>query len=125
MNNPTHSNVIIGSKIALAMAIATGSPVQAQFANPSERKRLAVARMARRCESIKKRSRQLLDEMKTQDAALAADSARMKDTRTKDGTDIMAKVLAKMVEQQIAMHARMENMLDEMMELIQGGREAV
>jgi predicted HTH transcriptional regulator len=125
MNNLTQSNVIIGSKIALAMAIAAGSPVRARFANPAERKRMAVARMARRCESIKKRSRELLDEMKAQDAALTADSAVIKGNQTKDGTDIMASVVAKMVDQQIALHSRMEDMLDEMMEIIQGGSGSV
>jgi hypothetical protein len=125
MNPTTHSNVIIGSRIALAMAIAAGSPVRARFANPSERKRIAVARMARRCESIKKRSRQLLDEVKAQDAALTADSAGMKGIQKKDGTDIMASVVARMVDQQVALHSRMENMLDEMMHLIQDGRESV
>jgi flagellar motility protein MotE (MotC chaperone) len=124
MNNTTHSNVIIGSRIALAMAVAAGSPVRNRFADRSERKRIAVARMARRCASIKKRSRQLLDEVKAQDAALSADRAGLKGNQTKDGTDIMASVVAKMVDQQIALHSRMENMLDEMMQLIQG-RESI
>jgi hypothetical protein len=124
MNNTTHSNVIIGSRIALAMAAAAGSPVRSRFATPLERKRIAVARMARRCESIKKRSLQLLNEVKAQDAALSADCAGMKGNRMKDGTAIMATVVAKIVDQQIALHSRMENMLDEMMQLIEDGRES-
>jgi hypothetical protein len=71
-NNPSYSNVLIGSRIALAMAMAAGSPVRGQFANPVEKRRKAVARMARRCDSIKKRSRQLLDEMRAQNDALTA-----------------------------------------------------
>lgn len=125
MNNTTHANVIIGSRIALAMAAAAGSPVRNRFVSPSERKRIAVARMARRCESIKKRSLQLLDEVKAQDAALSADCAGMKGNRMSDGSAIKATVVAKIVEQQIALHSRMENMLDEMMQLIEGSKESV
>lgn len=124
MNSPSHSNVIIGSKIALAMAIARGSPVRAQFANQEERTRTAVAGMARQCESIKKRSRQLLDEIKTQHAALTAASASTKGSHTKDGTEIMAGVVARMLEQQVVVHSNMEKTLDGMMQLIRDGRKS-
>jgi hypothetical protein len=126
-NNPSYSNVLIGSRIALAMAMAAGSPVRGQFANPVEKRRTAVARMARmarRCDSIKKRSRQLLDEMRAQNDALTAESEMMNQQRNRNGCDLMASVVARMVEQQVALHSKTEEMLDEMMTYIRGGSAA-
>lgn len=126
-NNPSYSNVLIGSRIALAMAMAAGSPVRGQFANPVEKRRTAVARMARmarRCDSIKKRSRQLLDEMRAQNDALTAESETMNQRRNRNGCDLMASVVARMVEQQVALHSKTEEMLDEMMTYIRGGSAA-
>lgn len=120
-NNPSYSNVLIGSRIALAMAMAAGSPVRGQFANPVEKRRTAVARMARRCDSIKKRSRQLLDEMRAQNDALTAESETMNQRRNRNGCDLMASVVARMVEQQVALHSKTEEMLDGMMTYIRGG----
>jgi hypothetical protein len=83
-----------------------------------------MARMARRCDSIKKRSRQLLDEMRAQNDALTAESEMMNQQRNRNGCDLMASVVARMVEQQVALHSKTEEMLDEMMTYIRGGSAA-
>jgi len=122
MNHAYHTNLLIGSKLALAMAMAIGSPVQAQFANPSERKRLMAAKMAKRCESIRKRSLKLLEEMKAQDIEIGADAAGMNRAPSRQKTELMAAVLGKMMEQNVALHSRVEDILGEMMQIIQGGK---
>lgn len=116
MNHPINTNVIIGSRIALAMA--TGSPVRSQFSSPAEKQRILAAKRSKRRESIKKRSRQLLEELKAHDAELAADSHRLKTAPSKEKPELVALVVDKLVEQRVTFHSRVESMLEEMMKLI-------
>ena len=86
MDHSTNSNVIIGSKLALAISTVIGSPVRLSFLTPSDRKRAEFAKMDRRCESLKNRSQKLLDGLKEEDARIAFAAASMRSAADREAT---------------------------------------
>ncbi len=123
MNHSTNSNVIIGSKLALAMSMAIGSPVPRSFGIASNRKSAELTKMYRRCEALKNRSLKLLDGIKAEHTRIAFDAARIRNSADREATKRIGKVMAKMMEQQIALHSKMENLLDAMMLQIGGDND--
>ncbi|MEY3895440.1 MAG: hypothetical protein RLZZ214_959 [Verrucomicrobiota bacterium] len=124
MDHSTNSNVIIGSKLALAMSTVIGSPVRPRFATPSDRKRVEFAKMDRRCEALKIRSLKLLAGMKAEDIHIASEAACMRSSADREATKRIGRMLARMVDQQSAFHSKMEKLLDAMLLQIRSDKDS-
>ena len=122
MNHSTNSNVIIGSKLALAMSVAIGSPVRRPLGTVSNRKSVEFREMDRRCEELKIRSLKLLDGLKAEDARIALNATSMRRSASREATKRIGKVVRKMMEQQASLHSTMEKLLDAMMQQIGGDK---
>ena len=122
MNNQTNTNLVIRSSLALALALAIWSPVQARSDEPAEGKNMTVAKMMERCQKMK-------EDMKAQDAELTEHVARMNRAPEDKKMGLMAAVITHMVEQRITMDARKakmeEEMMQHMMEHIQMGKDSM
>ncbi len=116
MNTPTNTNLVIHSTLALTLALAMWSPVQAQSAEPAEGKTLTQASMMERCQEMNQQKQQLKEDAKAQDAQLTAQLAEMNSAPEDKKMGLMAAVVTHMVEQRIAMDARKATMEDEMMQ---------
>lgn len=124
MDQSTNSNVIIGSKLALAMSMAIGSPVRRSFGAASSRESAEFTKIYRRCEALKNRSLKLRDELKAEGIRIASDAARMRNSADREATKRIGKVMGKMMEQQISLHSKMEKFLDTMMLKIGGDNDS-
>jgi hypothetical protein len=124
MNHSTSSNVIIGSKLALAVSVAIGPPVRRSLATASKRKCVEHREMDRRCEELKSRSLKVLDELKAEDARIASNAASMRSSAHRGATKRLGKVIRKMMEQQVSLHSKMEKLLDAMMQQIGGDKSS-
>lgn len=123
MDQFTNSNVIIGSRLALAMSMAIRSPVRRSFGIPSIGKSVELTKIYRRCEALKNRSLKLLDELKEEDGRIAFDAARMRNSADREATRRIGKVMGKVMKQQISLHSKMEKLLDAMMLQIGGDND--
>lgn len=124
MDYSTNSNVIIGSKLALAMSMVVGSPVRQPIGTPSSRRRGEFAKMDRRCEALKNRSLRLLEEMEDGNSRIAFDAASMRSPAARETIKRIGKVMGKMMEQQVSLHSQMEKLLDSMMLEIRSDRDS-
>jgi flagellar biosynthesis protein FliP len=117
MKKQTNTNIIIRSTLALAwvLALVIWSPLQSQSAEPVTGTNMTEAKMMERCQEMKDHKQKMMAEMKTQDAELTAQVAKMNSAPADKKVDLMATVVTHLVEQRTAMHARMEKMQEEMM----------
>jgi hypothetical protein len=110
------------ASLVLAMALALGAPGMAQSMDHSK---MDHAKMDHsRMDQSKMKSdhmKEMMAEMKAQDAELTAQVARMNSASKESKVDLMAEIITKMVEQRTAMNARMEQMHGEMMKHMQMG----
>ncbi len=134
MKNHTHTNLLIRSSLAWALALVIWSPVQAQAAEPAKGKMMMEGKkmdgkMMERCEEMKEQREKMMAEMKVQDADLTAQVARMNSAPNNKKLDLIAAVVTRMAEQRMAMHARMETMqagmMGHMMQHMQMGKESM
>ena len=129
MKKQTNTNLVIRSSLALALALAIGSPVQAQSAEPAEGKSMTEAKMMERCQEMKKQKQKMEEDMKAQDAELTEQLAKMNSAPEDKKMSLMAAVLTHMVEQRITMDARKakmeEEMMQHMMQHMQMGKESM
>ena len=129
MKNQTNTNLVIRSSLALALALAIWSPVQARSAEPAEGKMMTEAKMMERCQAMKEQKQKMMAEMKAQDAELTAQVAKMNSAPEDKKMGLMAAILTHMVEQRIAMDARKakmeEEMMKHMMQHMQMGKESI
>jgi hypothetical protein len=118
MKKQTNTNLIIRSTLVLAWALALviWSPLQSQSAEPVAGTNMTEAQMMERCQDMKDMKEKMKAEMKAQDAELTAHVAEMNSATADKKLDLIAAVVTHMVEQRIAMHARMEKMQGEMMQ---------
>src|ERR1039458_6086988 len=68
MKNQMNTNLVIRSSLALALALAIWSPVQARSAEPAEGKNMTEAKMMERCQEMKEQKQKMMEDMKAQDA---------------------------------------------------------
>lgn len=115
MNYYTDSNVITGSKLALAMSGVIRPSIRIPAATASERKRVELAKMHKRCEALKNRSLKLLDEMEVEDTRIAFGGASMSITTDREAIKSIAKDFVRIKEKQTTLHFKMEKLLDAMM----------
>ena len=129
MNNQTNTNLVIHSSLVLALALAIWSPVPARSAEPARGKMMMEGRMMERCQEMKEQKQKMMADMKTQDAELTAQIAKMNSAPEGKKMSLMAAVITHMVEQRIAMDARMakmqEEMMQHMMQHMQMGKESM
>ncbi len=129
MKNQTNTNLVIRSSLALALALAIWSPVQAQSAEPAKGKKMTEAKMMERCQEMKEQKQKMMEDMKAQDAQLTEQVAEMNSAPEDKKMSLMAAVITHMVEQRIAMDARKakmeEEMMKHMMEHMQMGKESM
>jgi hypothetical protein len=119
MRKQKGTNLIIPSSIAVAFVMALGlaiwSPVPARSAEPAEAKMMMDGKMMERCQEMKAQKQKMTEDMKAQDAELTEQVAKMNSAPADKKMSLMAAVITHMVEQRIAMDARMADMQDEMM----------
>jgi hypothetical protein len=135
MKKQTHTNLIIRSSLALALALAIWSPVQSQSAEPAEGKMMMEGKMMtetnmmQRCQEMKEQKEKMKEDMKAQDAQLTEQLAKMNRAPEDKKMGLMAAVLTQMVEQRITMDARKakmeEEMMQHMMQHMQMGKESM
>ena len=129
MKNQTNTNLVIRSSLALALALAIWSPVQARSAEPAEGKMMMEAKMMERCQEMKEQKQKMMEDMKAQDAELTEQVAKMNSAPEDKKMSLMAAVITHMVEQRIAMDARKakmeEEMMKHMMQHMQMGKESM
>jgi len=116
MKKQTHTNLIIRSSLALALALAIWLPVQSRSAEPVEGKNMTEAEMMERCQEMTEQRQKMMAEMKAQDADLTAQVAEMNSAPADKKLDLVAAVVTAMVAQRADMHVRKEKMQGEMMQ---------
>lgn len=131
MKNLTHSNFLIRSSLALALAftLAIWAPGQSQSAEPAEAKSPSEAKMMERCQEMKEQKQKMKEDMKAQDAQLTEQITKMNLAPKDKKINLMAAIITRMVEQRIAMDARKakmeEEMMQHMMQHMQMGKESM
>ena len=129
MKNQTNTNLVIRSSLALALALAIWSPVQARSAEPAEGKMMTEAKMLERCQEMMDQKQKMMEDMKAQDAELTEQLTKMNSAPEDKKLGLIAAVVTRMVEQRTAMNARMakmqEKMMQHMMEHMQMGKESI
>jgi hypothetical protein len=116
MNNPTNTSLVLRSSLALALALAIWSPVQARSAEPAQMEHMTAAKMMERCQQMKEQKQKMMEDIKAQDAQLTEQLAEMNRAPEDKKTDLIAAILTQMVEQRITMDARKAKMEEEMMQ---------
>ena len=110
-------NLAIRSGLGLAMALALGAPGMAQSMDHAKVDHSKMDHAKMKSDHMK----EMMAEMKAQDAELTAQIARMNSATREAKLDLMAEILTKMVDQRTAMNARMEQMHGEMMKHMEMG----
>jgi iron-sulfur cluster repair protein YtfE (RIC family) len=129
MKKQTNASLVIRSSLALALAIAIWSPVQAQPIEPAQGKMMMEGKMMERCQEMKEQKQKMMADMNAQDAELTEHVARMNSAPEDKKLSLIAAVVTRMVEQRTAMNARMakmqEKMMKHMIEHMQMGKESM
>ncbi len=129
MKVQTHTNLLIRSSLALALALAIWSPVPARSAEAAEGEKMTEAKMMEQCQEMKAQKAKMKADMKAHDAQLIEQLAEMNRAPQDKKMDLMAAVVTQMVEQRIAMDARKakmeEEMMKHMMQHMQMGKESM
>jgi len=119
MKQQTTLILAIRSSLALAtavvFAVAIWSPVQAQKAEPAEGMMKMGGRMMESCKAMQAQKQAMMEDMKAQTAELTEQVAAMNSAPADKKVDLIAAVVTQMVEQRIAMDARMAKVQEEMM----------
>ncbi len=127
MNNQT--KFAIRSGLALALALAIWSPLQAQTAEPQQVKTMMAAPMMEKCQEMKLQKQKMKADIAAQDAQLTEQLAEMNRAPEGKKMGLMAAVLTSMAEQRVAMDARKANMeeamMQHMMQHMQMGKESM
>ncbi len=116
MKYQTNTHVVVRSSLALALALAMWSPVGARSAEPADGKMMMEGKMMERCQKMKEQKQKVMAEMKTQDAELSEQIARMNSAPEDKKLGLMAAIVTHMAEQRSAMNAQMGKMQGEMMQ---------
>ena len=129
MKKQTNTNLLIRSSLALALALAIWSPVQARSEEPAEGKKMMEGKMMERCQAMKEQKQKMKEDMKAHDVQLTEQLAKMNSAPEDKKTGLMAAVITDMVEQRITMDARKakmeEEMMKHMMQHMQMGKESM
>jgi len=90
---------------------------------------MSAGKMMECCQTMKEQKQKMMAEMKAQDAELTEHVAKMNSAPADKKLDVMAAVITHMVEQRIAMNAKMEkmheDMMQHMMQHMQSGKDSM
>jgi hypothetical protein len=146
MTKQTHSRFLVRSITVFALILTTGffsacsghrpgadpaamSSGDAQSMQSAQQKKMAEAKMMARCMEMKNQKQKMMADMKAQDAELIRQVAMMNSAPKKEKVTMIAAIITSMVEQQTAMHARMEkmhgDMMQHMMQHMQMGKDSM
>jgi uncharacterized protein HemX len=106
----------MSSGLALALALAIWSPLQAQTAEPQQAKSMMAAPMMDKCQEMKAQKQRMKENIAAQETQLTEQLSEMNRAPEDKKVGLMAAVVTHMVEQQISMRARKAKMEDEMMQ---------
>jgi flagellar biosynthesis protein FliP len=110
------TNLVLRSGLALSLALAICVPVRAQAADAAESKQKMGGKMMVDCQDVMLQHQKMMREMKAQDAELTERIAKLHSAPEDKKMELMAGILARMVEQRAAMNALMEAMQGQMVE---------
>ncbi len=116
MKNQTNTNLVIGSSLVLALALAICSPVNAQSPEPAQGNSMMKSTMMERCQEMKQQKQKMMEDIRAQDDQLAGELAEMNRAPEDKKMGLMAGVLTHLVEQRTTMNARKAKMDEEMMQ---------
>jgi hypothetical protein len=114
-NMNTKSKLLVGSGFALALALATWSPLQAQSADSADAAKPTESQLAEHCREMKDQRLQIRADIKAQDARLTDRLAELNGAADERKVGLMAALLTSVVEQRIAMDVRRTKLDDGMM----------
>lgn len=129
MTLPQNHSFSIRTGLALALALAIWSPAGAQPTEPAKAKAVADhskmdhAKMDH-AKMMMAHCKGMMADMKTQDAELTLQVARMNSATREAKLDLMAEIITQMTAQRTAMDAKMADMHLEMMKHMQMGVES-
>lgn len=129
MTLPQNHSFSIRTGLALALALAIWSPAGAQPTEPAKAKAVADhskmdhAKMDH-AKMMMAHCKGMMADMKTQDAELALQVARMNSATREAKLDLMAEIITQMTAQRTAMDAKMADMHLEMMKHMQMGMDS-
>ncbi len=115
MKHAPNMSLVTHSSLALALALAIWFPVQARSAEPAEQPKMTEPNGMKCCQEMTEQRQKMMAEMKAQDAELTAQVAEMNRAPADKKLDLVAAIVTRLVEQRVAMNARMEKMQAEMM----------
>lgn len=124
MKSNTNKRVLVGSGLALAMAMAVWAPVQAQSSDPADTAKPGQAQTMDHCREIKAAKLLLTADIKTQDEQLTAQLSTMNNAPEDKKVGLMAATLTLLVEQRISTNARRATMEESMMKHMMGHMQA-
>ena len=128
MKNRTHTNLIIRSSLALALALALWSPGQARSAEPAAgmmmgEKIMSETNMTPRYQAMQEQREKMMADLKVQDVQLAGEIYKMNHAAADKKLDLMAAIVTRMAAQRTSMNARMEAMHEAMVKNTQMEQE--
>ncbi len=106
----------MSSGLALAIALAIWSPLQAQTVEPQQTKSMMASPMMEKCKEMAAQKQKMKEDIAAQDAQITAQLSEMNRAPEDKKIGLMAGVVTHMVEQQVSMRARKAKMEDEMMQ---------
>lgn len=116
-------NIFFAACASIAFGLTAAATAVSTLAAPPDQKgagtpavKVMESPMMKACQEMQDRREKMMAEMKAQDAALAAEVAKMNAAPADKKVDLLAALVTRMIQQQTAVHARMENMHEEMME---------
>ena len=122
--------VVIGRlSLALALALAICSPVQAQSAKPAQGKGMTDAKMMEHCQEMQEQKQKMQADMMAQGAQLTEQITEMNRAPADQKLDLMAAILTRMEAQKLTMDARKAKMevamMQHMMQHMQMGKDSM
>ena len=108
MKKQTHTNLLIRSSLALALALAIWLPAQSPAAEPENAKPMTEEKMKGCCGAIKTQMGKMKADVKAQDDALTEQVAKMNGAPDNKKLAAMAAVITRMAEDRIVMDAKMD-----------------
>lgn len=129
MNSKTNNKVLIGTSLALALALAVWSPAQAGSDDTGDGAALTESQMAEHCNAMKAAKLKLREDVKSQDAQLSEQVAKMNLAPVDQKLGLMAALLTTIVDQKIAMDVRRaagdDGMMHHMARHMQSGKSSM
>ena len=129
MNTKITTTFITRFCFVLGLALSLWSPLQAQSTQPMEMKTKIDGKVTTSCQEMKEKKEKMIADMKTEDAELLAQVAKMPSTPQYELLGLMTALVTHMAEQRTAMDERMlkldREMMQHMKEHMQMGEDSV